>query len=495
MQAMTIPAQQAETARFLTALSGAEPKQTHISAVFIGKDTVWKLKKAVRMPFLDFSTVEARHHFLLRELEINRRNAPGIYRDVIAVVRRPDGSFTLGDGAAADWVLRMAPVPAGDFLDVIAERGGLTPALLDALGDCVARYHAGLPPVPDWDSAAALLRITDGNGRSAVAAGLSASRVEAWRQRMTRTIEARQAWLEARAAAGFVRRCHGDLHLGNLCLWEGTPVAFDALEFDEAMATIDVAYDLGFLLMDLDRRVGRAAANRVMNRYVARTGDAQATGGLPMFLSQRAMIRAHVLAATGQRDEADACFQAAEQYLLPRRPLLLAIGGLQGTGKSTVARLVAPDLGPAPGALVLRSDELRKRLHGVAPETRLPQDAYSETANTAVNRALIEMARAAASGGHAVVVDSTFLNMAMRRDLEIAAREVSVPFIGMWLEAPLPVLEQRIGGRRGDASDATVAVLRRSAASDPGAGDWRRVDAHDGDAAVAAVRQAVADAA
>ena len=492
---MTIPPPQADTVRFLTALSGAEPKETHISAVFVGRDTVWKLKKAVQMPFLDFSTLEARHRFLLRELEINRPNAPGIYRDVVAVVRRPDGSFQLGDGPAADWVLRMAPVPAGDFLDVIADRGGLTPALLDALGDCVARYHARLPPVPNWDSAAALLRIARGNRQSALAAGLAAPRVEAWLQRMSAAIEARRAWLMARAAAGFVRRCHGDLHLGNLCLWEGVPVAFDALEFDEAMATIDVAYDLGFLLMDLDRRVGRAAANRVMNRYVARTGDAEAIGGLPMFLSQRAMIRAHVLAATGACDTADGYLRAAEDYLLPQRPLVLAIGGLQGTGKSTVALRIAPDLGPAPGALVLRSDELRKRLHGAAPETRLPPDAYSEAANGAVNRTLIDLACSAAACGHAVVVDSTFLNLPMRNDLEAAARDAHVPFAGVWLHAPLPVLEQRIGMRRGDASDATVAVLRRSAASDPGAGDWIPVDASDGDAALAAVRRLVEAAA
>jgi aminoglycoside phosphotransferase family enzyme/predicted kinase len=492
---VTIPPQQADVVRFLTALSGAEPKETHISAVFVGTDTVWKLKKAVHMPFLDFSTVEARHRFLLRELEINRPNAPAIYRDVVAVIRRSDGEFSLGDGPAADWVLRMAPVPAGDFLDVIAERDGLTPALLDALGDCVARYHARLPPVQGWDSAAALLRITRGNDQSALAAGLPELRVEAWQQRMTATIEARAAWLAARAAAGFVRRCHGDLHLGNLCLWEGVPVAFDALEFDEAMATIDVGYDLGFLLMDLDRRVGRAAANRVMNRYVARTGDADATGGLPMFLSERAMIRAHVLAATGERDDADAYLRTAEDYLLPRRPMVLAIGGLQGTGKSTVARRVAPDLGPAPGALVLRSDELRKRLHGVPPETRLPPDAYSEAANAAVNRTLIDLARSAAAGGHAVIVDSTFLNVGMRRDLEAAAREASVPFAGIWLQAPLPVLEQRIIGRQRDASDATAAVLRRSAASDPGPGDWVPVDAGDGDAAVKRVRQAIVAAA
>jgi aminoglycoside phosphotransferase family enzyme/predicted kinase len=489
---VTIPPQQADIARFLTDLAGSAPKETHISAVFIGTDTVWKLKKAVRLPFLDFSTVEARHHFLMRELELNRPHAPGIYRDVAAVVRQTGGGLALGDGAAVDWVLRMAPVPEGDFLDVIAGHHGLTPALLDALGDCVARYHDQLPPVPDWDSAAALLRVTGGNGQSALAAGLPAAVIEAWQRCMNAAIEAGRTWLDARAAAGFVRRCHGDLHLGNLCLWEGTPVAFDALEFDEAMATIDVGYDLGFLLMDLDRRVGRKAANRVMNRYVARTGDAEATGGLPMFLSQRAMVRAHVLAAMGQRETAEAYLKAAGDYLVPRQAGLLAIGGLQGTGKSTLARGLAPGFGPAPGALVLRSDELRKRLHGVAPEARLPQDAYSGAANAAVNFTLIDLARSAAAGGHAVIVDATFLDLAMRRDVEAAAREAAVPFTGIWLQAPLAVLEQRVGSRQGDASDATVEVLRRSVASDPGAGDWVAVNAVDGESALKAIRRAVA---
>jgi aminoglycoside phosphotransferase family enzyme/predicted kinase len=480
---MTIPPEQAETVRFLSRLSGAEPKLTHISAVFVGAETVYKLKKAVRMPFLDFTTVEARRHFVQRELELNRPAAPGIYRDVVAVVRRPDGDLGLGSGGAEaiDWVLRMAPVPAGDFLDVIAERDGLTPALLDALGDCVARYHAVLSPVPARDSAAALQRITRGNAESALSAGLPAAQVEAWRQGMTAAIEARAEWLASRAAAGFVRRCHGDLHLGNLCLWEGVPVAFDALEFDEAMATIDVGYDFGFLLMDLDQRVGRPAANRAMNRYVARTGDAGATGGLPLFMSQRAMIRAHVLAAMDRRNDAEPYLQAAADYLRPHPVSVLAIGGLQGTGTSTLARRLAPGLGAAPGALVLRSDEIRKQMHGVAPEARLPREAYSDAANNALNRRLIDLAQTAAKAGHSAIVDATFLDPGMRRDLAEAV--LPVPFQGVWLHAPLPILEQRVGSREGDASDATVAVLRHSAENDPGAGDWMAVDACDGDEA------------
>jgi uncharacterized protein len=491
---MTIPPEQAEAARFLSRLAGAPPRETHISAVFIGTDTVWKLKKAVRMPFLDFTTLVARRHFLNRELALNQPHAPGIYRDIAAVARSPDGTLVLTDGDedAIDWVLRMAPVPEQDFLDVIAAKGSLTPALQDALGDCVARYHTPLPPVPGWDSTAALLRITGGNVQSALAAGLPEAAVDSWRQRMESAIRTRASWLAGRAAGGYVRRCHGDLHLGNLCLWDSVPVAFDALEFDEAMATIDVGYDLAFLLMDLDHRVGRAAANRVMNRYVARTGDAGMTAGLPMFLSQRAMVRAHVLAAMGRGDEAQVYLHAAAAYLSPPPARVLAIGGLQGTGKTTIARALAPDLGPAPGALVLRSDELRKRLHGVAPEEKLPPDAYSETANAAVNRTLIDLARTAAAGGHGVIVDATFLDMAMRSGLSAAIGAASAPLIGIWLQAPLDVLERRIEARHGDASDATVAVLRQAAAADPGARDWVAVDASDGNQAVRRIRAAAA---
>jgi aminoglycoside phosphotransferase family enzyme/predicted kinase len=485
---VTIPAEQQEVARFLSSLSGGPPKETHISAVFVGKETVWKLKKAVKMPFLDFSTVENRAHFLHRELAVNQPAAPGIYRDVVAISRRSDGTLELGGQNPIDWVLRMAPVPPDDFLDVIASNGPLTSALLDGLGDCVAAYHARLAPVPGIDSATGLLRITEGNVRSALAAGLPKADVTTWHDRMSAAIEANRDWLTDRSANGQVRRCHGDLHLGNLCLWEGKPVAFDALEFDETLATIDVAYDLAFLLMDLDHRAGRPAANRLMNRCAARFGNI-GLRGLPMFLSQRAMIRAHVLAAMHQ-DGAD-YLSAALHYLDPVPSMVIAIGGLQGTGKSTLARALAPELGPAPGALILRSDEIRKRLHNVGPEARLGPTGYTETANIATNAAVIGQTRTAAASGHAVIVDTTFLDPAMRLDLAAAVRQSRVPFFGIWLQAPLSVLEARVAARKDDASDATVAVLRRAAEIDPGAIDWLPVDATDGANALATLREAI----
>ena len=232
-------------------------------------------------------------------------------------------------------------------------------------------------------------------------------------------LDARRDWLGARAAAGFVRRAHGDLHLGNLCLWRGRPVLFDALEFDEAMATIDLGYDLAFLLMDLDLRLGRAAANRVMNRALARSGDFGMLPGLPPFLSLRAMIRAHVEARRGR--EWGRYLDAALAYLRPERGAVLAIGGLQGTGKTTLARRLAPLLGSAPGAVHLRSDELRKRLHGRDFAERLPETGYGPAANERTNVALIAALRQAAASGQAVIVDATFLDPAQRQAAQAAA--------------------------------------------------------------------------
>jgi aminoglycoside phosphotransferase family enzyme/predicted kinase len=464
---MHLPPAQQETVAFLRELAGADPVETHISFVFIGADTVWKLKKAVRLPFLDFTNLAARRHFAERELALNSAAAPGLYRDVVAVVRRANGSLSFGEGEdatlpAVDWLLRMARVPSADFLDVMASTGRLDPPLLDALADAVAAYHAQCPVV-DVDIAESMRNVTRGNACSARAAGMPEAEVAAWEQAELALLDRLAPWQTKRVRGGFVRRAHGDLHLGNLCLWQGKPAPFDALEFDERMASIDLGYDLAFLLMDLDRRASRAAANRVLNRYVARTGDAAFTRALPPYLSQRAMVLAHVWATRHRPELSQAYLVAALAYLRPHPAFVAAIAGLQGSGKSTLARALAPDLGAAPGALILRSDEIRKRQHGAAPEQRLPSSAYTEAASNAVFAALADTAEHTAAHGHAVIADGTFIDPAHRRAIETAARRAGVPFIGMWLDAPMPVLEGRLASRSGDASDATVSVLRAAA--------------------------------
>ncbi len=485
---MTIPPAQRESEKFLRGISGAAPIETHISAVFLGRETAWKMKKAVSFPYLDFTTLAARHHFLLRELALNGPAAPGLYGDVVALARGAGGGLGFGGdgeppGETIEWVLRMARIPAGDFFDRIAGEGRLTPRLARELGRAIAGYHAGLAPIAGIDHPGSLRRVAAENRASALAAGLAAGDVVAWEASLLAALRARESWLVRRAAQGFVRRAHGDLHLGNLCLWQGRPVPFDALEFDERLASIDLGYDLAFLLMDLALRHDRASANLVLNAYVAERGDFGLVGGLPPFLSLRAMVRAHVQAARGFRDEARDYLAAAGVFLRPQPPMLIAVGGLPGSGKSTLAHGLAPWIGAAPGALVLASDVLRKRRHGVSPETRLPDTAYTPEENHAVLAALVAAAGESVGLGHAVIADATFLDPAHRAAIQAAAAAAGVPFLGLWLEVPLRLLEDRVRARgeapEPDPSDATAAVLRRVAASagadlPPG---WHRLDA------------------
>ena len=421
---MSIPAAQAGAAALLARLTGGEaPVETHISAVFIGRDRVLKLKKAVNLGFLDFTTPAARHRFTARELEINAPAAPGLYRGLHGISGAADRLLPPDDPEAVDWALEMAPVPPEDFLDAVAARGAVDGAMQDRLGDMAVALRATYPATTTGkDPVAAFRTVLRGNARAALGAGLEPRRVMAWRRGVERALRRLAPVLRVRAAESRIRRCHGDLHLGNVLLWRGRPAPFDALEFDEALATIDTGYDLAFLVADLLHRCGRAAACRVLSRAVGTGGDAGQVAGLPLWLSTRAMIRAHCLARmAGQGEGALAFLAEAEAYLNPPAPRLLAVGGLQGTGKTRLARLLAPHLGAAPGALHLRSDELRKRLAGVAAEARLSPGSYTPEAGAAVYQAVLAEAGAALRGGHSVILDATFLDPSQRAGIEAVA--------------------------------------------------------------------------
>jgi uncharacterized protein len=482
-----IPESQREAAAFLRGLAVGDPIETHISAVFIGAERVWKLRKAVRLAYVDFTTLAARTAAADREVALNAAHAPGLYRGVRRLTRGASGLALDGDGPVEDAVTEMARIPAGDFLDARAAAGPLPPALLDALADSVATWHAASPVVAR-DQAAALDDVVAGNARAALAAGLDPAGVEEWRSGALTARASLGTWLAGRQAR--LRRLHGDLHLGNIVMWRGRPAPIDALEFDEDLACFDIGYDLAFLLMDLERRAGRAAANRVLNRFVARDGDAALVTGLPLFLSLRAMIRAHVAATRGEPDAGAAGLVRARAYLAPQPGFVLAIGGLPGVGKSTIARLVAPAIGAAPGALVLRSDETRKRLRGVPPEVRLGPEAYAPAVSDRVFQELAAMARAARD--HGAVADATFMNPAHRARLREAAGDR--PFLGVWLSAAPDTLRARVAARRDDASDADLKVLESALAADPGPGDWLTVDAVDRETAAVAILRALATA-
>ena len=294
--------------------------------------------------------------------------------------------------------------------------------------------------------------------------------------------------LSQRSAEGAVRRCHGDLHLGNIVLLDGAPVPFDALEFDERLGTCDVLYDLAFLLMDLEFRGLRAAANRVFNAYFAPTaaaGDEAALAALPLFLGVRASIRAMVdvqaalrVACPG-RLHADArrYLAVATAALAPAPAVLVAVGGLSGSGKTSVARALAPQLGPAPGALHLRSDLERKALFDVDPTAPLTDADYTPAVGRQVAERLLTRATAALRAGHSVLIDATHLNAGDRAAVEDLGRQAGVPFFGFWLDAPVETLLARVAARRGDASDADADVVLGQVKRGAAATDWRHLEA------------------
>jgi predicted kinase len=296
------------------------------------------------------------------------------------------------------------------------------------------------------------------------------------------------ALLDERRRAGRVRQCHGDLHLRNIVLVDGRPTIFDGVEFNDEISCIDVLYDLAFLLMDLWRRRLPRHANAVFNRYLSETADLEALPLLPLFLSCRAAVRAKTSATAAsmesdlkRRDElqllAAEYLEMAESFLHPPPPSLVAIGGLSGSGKSTVAAGLAAAVGAAPGAAIFRSDETRKGLCGVPSSESLGPEGYSPELSRRVYDALFHHARSAIRSGHAAIVDAVFAQPADRLAVERIAAEMSVPFVGCWLDAPDAVLLDRVERRRDDASDADAAVIRAQRAAGTGPVAWHRVDA------------------
>lgn len=479
---------------------------THCSIVFLVGERAFKLKRAVRFSYLDYSTVALREKYCRAELALNRRTAPAIYLGVRSVTRDPDGTLAFdGSGSTVDWVLEMRRFDETGLFDRMAEAERLRPELMRNLADHIAEFHRAAEVIADRGGRAGLetaLSINDDNLRLGVPP-LDGSLIDDLRALSQARLGAVGDLLEARRKQGSVRRCHGDLHLRNICLVSGQPTLFDAIEFNDDFACIDVLYDLAFLLMDLTHRGLAAFASIVFNRYLDRTGDHHGLAAMPLFLATRAAVRAHVMAATAGSDpnartaseaaaQAESYLALARMLLKPQPARLIAVGGLSGTGKSTVAQSLAPGLSPAPGARVVRSDVVRKRLAGVAPETRLPRESYTLAASRRVYDLVCDEARAIVEAGYAAIVDAAFLRAEEREAIAATAREAGVAFVGLWLEAPAATLARRLETRRGDASDADRGVLEQQLRMEIGAIDWLRIDASEEVAAtVDAARTAV----
>lgn len=481
--------------------------KTHISLVFFAGNRVLKLKRAVHFPYVDFSTTDKRRCACNAELTLNRRTAPSLYLEIRRIGRTRDGSLGWAtSGPALDWVVVMRRFDQAQLFATLATEGKLNPSLMRDLVDHVAAFHAVAECYLDRGGAAAFASVEATNDqclRGLQDGFFELSHVDRLHAQSREQLLLVSDLLYARRASGKVRHCHGDLHLRNICVLEGKPTLFDCLEFSKDLAVIDVLYDIAFLVMDLEHRGLRDLANLAANRYFDMSTEEDGLAALPLFLSLRAAIRAHVTATmvdcVGRTNEVDDHISEARRYLdlaraflspPPRR--LVAIGGLSGTGKSTMAATVAPLLGARPGARILRSDVIRKRLWGVSPETPLPAPAYSPEMSRRVYETIRSKAAAAIRAGYCVVIDAVSLDENERRSFAVVAEQAGVPFSGVWLSAPREAMAARLDARRNDASDASLEVLQQQLKCDPGQIDWVRVEVGgDRDTAFATVRRAV----
>ncbi|MFO1048182.1 MAG: AAA family ATPase [Geminicoccaceae bacterium] len=479
-----------------------ERVDTHAAIVLLTPDRAFKLKRPVRYSFLDFTTLPAREAALRHELELNRRTAPELYLRVLPVTVDPDGRMALdGAGTPIEWLLEMRRFPRDAQLDRVLAAGGLSPELVDALADAIAAAQAAAEPTPDQGGAAAMRGVAEGNAqdlRAAVPRVFAAEDVEALVAETEGRVVRTANLLDQRRRQGLVRHCHGDLHLANLVLLDGRPTLFDCIEFDDAIACIDVVYDLAFLIMDLIEKGHREAGCRLLNRWLERTGDYECLALLPLFLSLRAAIRAKVLGlaitqgARGDPAEARRYLAPAHDFLSPPTPCLLAIGGGSGTGKTTLARQLAVGVGAAPGAVILRSDVIRKRLLGCEPTERLPPEAYAPEVSERVFATIAERASLCLAAGQAVIADAVYGQERQRAGIATVATRAGVPFTGIWLEAPAALCTARVAARTGDASDADAAVVARQAETlDQSSVRWHRLRADRPLAAIEAEARAL----
>ncbi|MDD5176401.1 MAG: AAA family ATPase [Sterolibacterium sp.] len=460
--------------------------ETHISTVLLAGDYAYKFKKPVNLGFLDFTTLELRHHFCEEELRLNRRSAPRLYLDVVAIVGTVDrplvGSSEAPD--AIEYAVRMRRFSQSALLDHMLASEKLTPQHLDALAETVAAFHARIAGVARTGNTdkengygtAASIAIPMRQNFAQIRPLLETEEEIAILDRLEEWSLAKHAelslFMDMRKLDGFVRECHGDLHLGNIIWSDGEIQVFDCLEFNPSLRWIDVASEIAFTLMDLIARGRPDWGARFLNDYLEITGDYAALRLLPYYLVYRAMVRAKVarIRATQERKELSQAALAdytdhirlADSFTTPGRAALMITRGVSGTGKTTLSQPLLERL----GAVRLRSDVVRKGLHGLTRESRsdsvLGAGLYADAVSLATYDELRRLATLALEAGYPVIVDATFLRRSQRMAFYLTAKEMNIPFLILDCRADADELRRRITQRLmegRDASEASGAVL------------------------------------
>lgn len=451
--------------------------ETHISWVFLAGSYAYKIKKPVDLGFLDFSTLEKRWRCCKEELRLNRRLCRGIYLDVVPVVRREGRLHIGGEGETADYAVKMVRFDRTQELDRMLRSGRLEQALVEHLASKVAAFHTSLDPLPPstpYGTADTILTPMLENFSHLEPAATDAGEGALVEQLRTWTLKRHRelvAVFARRKAAGCIRRCHGDLHTGNMVLVDEEVEVFDCIEFSRLLSCIDVASDAAFLFMDLLHAERKDLAWCFLNRWMMETGDYDAMRVVRFYTLYRAMVRAKVRAIRYSQETGEARKLALQEHrsyigfagrcIEDEQPYLLITTGLSGSGKTTHAAALATTL----GAVHVRSDVERKRLRGLKPlesSRELPESIYTTEMSRATYNRLLEAAEAALSGGYPVIADAAFLSKKDREEFTQLAASLGCPCRILAYEAPDEVLMERVrlrSERHSDASEADEAVL------------------------------------
>ncbi len=448
--------------------------ETHISWVFLAGEFAYKVKKPIRLSFLDFSTLDKRRHWCHEELRLNRRWAPTLYLEVVPVTGTDDQLRVGGAGVPVEYAVKMRRFPQSALLNEQLAAGELTEADMLEIAEMVAHRHADAPvnQEPRFGSVEAVRKPMRENFLY-LRPVLDADTLEVLERWTEQEVERLAATLEARCEGGFVRECHGDLHLRNLVRLSAGIVAFDCIEFSEELHMLDVISDLSFLTMDLAINGRADLANRLLNRYLECSGDYAGMAVYRLYYVYHCLIRAKVYAIRADEcdepDERDAALAEMRHYVLPAhaevtdgRPAVVVMHGLSGTGKTYVSGTIAACL----GAVRIRSDIERKRMHGIA-ERGSSHSApggglYAEDVSQRTYEGLRELTRQVLDAGHSVLLDAAFLRREERHAVRQLAKELGCGFLCISVEAPRAVLEERLRARHAagsDASEADIAVL------------------------------------
>ncbi|MCT7981710.1 AAA family ATPase [Laspinema sp. A4] len=447
--------------------------QTHASFLLLTGYYVYKVKKSVNFGFLDYSTLEKRHHFCLEELRLNQQIAPQLYLEVVAVTQNGSHLELNGKGEPIEYALKMRQFPQEALLINQFEQDQITQEQMEQLGKIVAEFHQQTPTsdyIKRFGTVAKIREAIENNYQQSQAyidGPQTRQQFEDTKAYSDRFFAERYSDFEQRMQTDKIRECHGDLHLKNIARWDDQILLFDRIEFNEAFRFVDVMYDIGFAVMDMEARGRQDLANGFLNTYLEQTGDWEGLQVLSLYLSRQAYVRAKVTSlmlddANIAEDEKQKAWQTAAdyyqlawQYTQPRQGRLILMSGLSGSGKSTIARQLAR----ATGAIHIRSDAVRKHLAGIPLQSPGSSEIYKPEMTAQTYARLLELGIRVASEGWTVILDAKYDRQGLRRTAIAAARDGKLPLAILHCTAPIAVLRDRLNHRQDDIADATADLL------------------------------------